>query len=221
LAVNFDPVAKAYRWMEYLSFGPFLERCRETYLARLTTARRALVLGDGDGRFLACLLAINPSLEVDVVDSSGSMLRVLQSRIGGHPQVRLHHVDALAWEPAGTYDLIVTHFFLDCFFPAQVEQLFDRVLPHAQPGAQWVISEFAIPANRLLALLAGALVAMLYRTFFVLTGLQVRKLPDYSIPLRERGLLLAGERPYLAGLLTAQLWSLREVTNEPHCPTQK
>ena len=36
--------------------------------------------------------------------------------------------------PRGTYDLVVSHFFLDCFFASQLEQLFDRILPHLRPG---------------------------------------------------------------------------------------
>jgi ubiquinone/menaquinone biosynthesis C-methylase UbiE len=219
-AVNFDPVALPYRWLEYLSFGPWLERCRNAQLVHLTGAQHVLLLGDGDGRFLASLLAINPSLTADVVDSSRSMLRLLDRRmrrsgLPAQPHIHLHHADALQWDPAGDYDLIVSHFFLDCFFPHQLEQLFDRVLPRARPGAQWVISEFAIPGNTFAAHLASCLIGLLYRAFGLLTGLPVRTLPDYAAALRRRGLLLRRERRFLAGLLCSQLWSL------PNLPSQK
>ncbi len=209
MAVNFDPVARSYRWLEYFSFGPLLERCRNAHLGHVIGARRALVLGDGDGRFLASLLAANPGLTADVVDSSQSMLRLLASRVcRSRQQISLHHADALAWEPTGSYDLIVSHFFLDCFFPQQLEHLFDRILPHARQGAQWVISEFAIPQNPLAALLASGLIALLYCIFGMLTGLKVRALPDHTTALCNRGLILRYERRYLAGLLCSQLWSL-------------
>src|ERR1700740_2505527 len=95
-------------------------------------------------------------LHADVVDSSRSMLAILKRRVrrSGGEKIRLHLADGLEWEPSGVigqYDLIVSHFFLDCFFPHQLEQLIDRVLPHAQPGAQWVVSEFAVPRNPLTA----------------------------------------------------------------------
>ena len=153
--VNFDPVARLYRWMEYFSFGPLLVRCRNAQLSQLRGSRHALVLGDGDGRFLARLLQHNPTLQADVVDSSRAMLRQLQQRLrplDATARICLHHADALAWTPPGRYDLIVTHFFLDCFFPGEVEQLLDRMLPHTLPGAQWVLSEFAIPRHPLGAL---------------------------------------------------------------------
>ena len=207
--VNFDHVARPYRWLEYLSFGPWLARCRSAQLAHLTSARRALLLGDGDGRFLARLLAANPTVTADVVDSSRSMLMLLQRRLrGDHQRICLHHADALTWNPTGSYDLIVSHFFLDCFFPHQLEQLFDSVLPHAQPGAQWVVSEFAVPTNPFAAYFARGIIGCLYRAFGWATGLRVRALPDYAPALLRRGLLPIHDRRYLAGLLCSQLWTL-------------
>ncbi len=212
---NFDRIARPYRWLEYMSFGPWLGRCRNAQLVHLTRARHALLLGDGDGRFLARLLTENPTLTADVVDSSEAMLRILDRRIRGcGPQARhricLHHADALEWKPTGSYDLIVSHFFLDCFFPRQLEQLFAGLLPHALPGAQWVISEFAIPRNAFAAYLARAIIALLYRAFGVLTGLPVRALPDYATSLLRRGLAPSHEHRYLAGLLCSQVWTLTE-----------
>ena len=213
--VNFDRVARPYRWLEYLSFGPWLARCRNAQLAHLTRARHALLLGDGDGRFLACLLAANPTVTADVVDSSRSMLMLLERRLrrtgrrsGDDQGICLHHADALTWNPTGTYDLIVSHFFLDCLFPHQLEQLFDSVLPHAQPGAQWVISEFAIPRNAFLAYFARGIIRWLYRVFGWTTGLRVRALPDYASSLLRRGLILSKDQSYLAGLLCSQQWTL-------------
>jgi ubiquinone/menaquinone biosynthesis C-methylase UbiE len=212
-AVNFDSVARLYRWLEYLSFGPWLARCRSAQLPHLIGARHALLLGDGDGRFLLQLLAVNPGLHAYVIDSSWSMLKILKRRVrqSGGENIRLHLADALQWEPTeprGHYDLIVSHFFLDCFFPHQLEQLFDRVLPQAQPGAQWVVSEFAVSRNPLIAFLARGIIRSLYRVFGLLTGLQVRSLPDYADTMRRRGLVLSHERRFLAGLLRSELWTL-------------
>lgn len=211
--VNFDLIARPYQWLEYLSFGPWLGRCRSAQLEHLAGAQHALLLGDGDGRFLARLLAANPTLTADVVDSSHSMLRLLDRRVRrfglqARRRISLHHADALGWSPSGSYDLIVSHFFLDCFYPHQLEQLFDRLLPHLRPGAHWVISEFAIPRNAAAAYLAGGLIGLLYRSFGLLTGLPVRALPDYTHSLLRRGFVPCRDRRYLAGLLCSQLWSL-------------
>ena len=78
---NFDHIARPYRWLEYLTFGPYLERCRFHFLDQLKRHRRALILGDGDGRFTARLLATNPQISVDAVDSSAAMLNLLSERV--------------------------------------------------------------------------------------------------------------------------------------------
>ncbi len=212
---NFDRVARPYRWLEYMSFGPWLARCRNAQLAHLTGTRHALLLGDGDGRFLARLLAANPTLTADVVDSSHAMLTLLDRRLRKsqvHQRIRLHNADALNWNPTGSYDLIVSHFFLDCFSPHQLEQLFDSVLPHALPGAQWVVSEFAIPRNPFAAWFAHRIIRWLYRAFGWTTGLRVRALPDYAASLLRRGLMLSQDQSYLAGLLRSQQWTLPSGT---------
>ena len=58
-APNFNGVAHFYRWMELVTFGPWLQRCRCAFLGELAGCRRAAVLGDGDGRFSAQLLRVN------------------------------------------------------------------------------------------------------------------------------------------------------------------
>ena len=80
-AVNFDTVAGAYRWLEYLTFGRLLEQIRFAHIRSLTDRKRALILGDGDGRFLARLTAQNSLLRADAVDSSAKMLSLVRARI--------------------------------------------------------------------------------------------------------------------------------------------
>src|SRR4051812_5218905 len=77
---HFDLIARPYRWLEYLTLGRALERCRNYYLPQLRDRRHALVFGDGDGWFLAQLLGENPDLRADAVDTSAAMLRLLRQR---------------------------------------------------------------------------------------------------------------------------------------------
>ena len=216
---NFDFIARPYRWLEYLTFGLMLERCRFHFLPELKGTRRALVLGDGDGRFLARMLAANPLLQADAVDLSPAMLGLLQSRaarIGAGERIALHCADARTFAPSGSYSLIVTHFFLDCLTMEEVETLVSRLLPHLAPGARWVVSEFAVPSGAF-SVPANCIVRTLYAAFRLLTGLRVRRLPDYSAVLGSAGLSLIAERRWLRGLLVSELWEFSG--NLPH--TQK
>jgi Methyltransferase domain len=217
---GFDRIARLYRWMEYLSFGPALQRCRTRFLPQLRHSRNALVFGDGDGRFLKALFTDNPKIHADAIDSSGSMLDLLHERIshiGAANRLRTHHTDALHFIPQpslGTasepYDLVATHFFLDCLSTQQVQKLVTNLQPHLAPEALWVISEFRIPNTRM-RLPAHLVVGSLYLAFRIMTGLRTTQLPLYSEVLLNAGFRRLEERSSLAGLLTSQLWQYTPV----------
>lgn len=209
---HFDHLARPYRWLEYLTFGPLLARCRFHRVPELGHARHALVLGDGDGRFLARLLAANPGLRADVVDQSPAMLRLLRTRaeaLRAAHRIRIYESDALAFRPAETadYDLVITHFFLDCFTTEQVCGLARNLRPHLAPGALWVVSEFSIPRGPA-ALPAWIVVQSLYFAFRILTGLRTRVLPRYDVALAQTGLQLQHRQCFLFGLLVSETWAV-------------
>ena len=207
-APNFNRVARIYAAMEKATFGPWLWRCRCSFLPELTTQRSGLVVGDGDGRFTAKLLEENSLMLVDAVDASTEMLHKLSCNAGLRAgRVRMHLADAREWEPENSaYDLIVTHFFLDCLTTAEVGTLAHKIRSHASANAVWVVSEFAIPKGWLGWLIARPLVLGLYGVFFVLTGLRVQRLPKYGEALVEAGWARLSEKKLLGGLLVSELW---------------
>ena len=211
-APNFDRIAPLYRWMEYSTFGRSLERCRNHFLPELQGCYCALVLGDGDGRFLARLLAANPDLRADAVDTSRAMLRLLERRArAARARLRTHLTSALNFSPRLSYDLVVTHFFLDCLTQPELDRLCARIVPHLEPGALWVVSEFRIPAGAM-HWPSRILVRLLYLAFRLLTGLRTRELPDHAAALTAVGFTRISQHLSLGGLLTSELWQLREYT---------
>lgn len=206
---NFDHIARPYRWLEYLSLGRALERCRFHFFPQLLDCRRALILGDGDGRFTAKFLATNTLIEVDAVDISQAMLALLrQGSEAASERLRTHLADArvFPYESASKpYDLVVTHFFLDCLTQPELDELVTRIVPALAPGALWLISDFRIPEGPM-RLPARVYVRSLYLAFRMLTGLKTTQLPDYASPFAEQGLTCKARHRSLAGLLTTELW---------------
>jgi SAM-dependent methyltransferase len=209
---DFNGLARLYRWMEFFSFGPWLSMTRRTFIGQLAGSRRALVLGDGDGRFTAMLLRYNRAVSVDAVDASPAMLQALLRRSGEFSnRVQVHLEDVREWAvpapiAAMPYDLIATHFFLDCLTTREVNLLAAKIRLAASPGALWVVSEFAIPAGWFGRLVARPVVAGLYFSFRLLTGLEVRTLPDHEAAFCRAGFTLKERKSRLAGLLVAELW---------------
>ena len=207
---KFDRLARLYRWMEYFSFGLYLHECRKLRLGEMAHRKRALVYGDGDGRFLAELVRRAPEIQATAVDASSKMLRQVARRLPQQAQVRLVHADALEYAPArspGTpFDLVVSHFFLDCFNEAEIASLLARVNAAVEKNALWVISDFAIPQRMPGRLMGWWIVGGLYIAFGLLTGLKTRRLPDYAGMLRESGWMLEDRRELLWGVLASERW---------------
>jgi SAM-dependent methyltransferase len=214
---NFDRIARPYRWLEYITLGPFLQRTRTHFLPQLAGCRPALILGDGDGRFTARLLAANPDIRIDAVDLSPAMLRLLQknsqdrvphpreARVGS--RLNTHCADARTFTPPHPPDLIVTHFFLDCLTQPEVDGLAARLTPKIKPGTFWLVSDFRIPPGPS-ALPARLYVRLLYLAFRILTGLRTTQLPNHASALNSAGFRLVAAHHRLGGLLTAELWQL-------------
>jgi SAM-dependent methyltransferase len=199
--MNCDWIAPHYWWIERLGMGRTLERRRRWFLPRLKNARRTLVLGDGDGRFLRELLRQNPVAHADYVDLSGRMLGLARQK-AGVDRVVYKQADARALELApGEYDLIATHFFFDCFGQHELEALISRIAAAATPGARWVVSEFcttSIPAR--------LLVRTLYLFFRITTGLRNQSLVDHRPILRSHGFQLIDAGYSRGSLVVSELW---------------
>jgi hypothetical protein len=207
---NFNRLARAYKWMELASFGPWLWRCRCVFLDELDACRNALLIGDGDGRFTARFLTQNLLVRIDAVDASRAMLQALARSAGPLAgRVRLHLADARLLEPPSPpYDLVVTHFFLDCLTSDEVASLAEKLRGCVTPSARWLISEFAVPGGWFGRLLARPVIAGLYLAFWLLTGLSVRRLPNHRDALTKIGFRLIRHREWLGGLLISELWTL-------------
>ncbi len=141
---GFDKLARPYRWMEYITCGRALERRRFHFLPELTRVRHALLLGDGDGRFAAHLLQAAPHVRILAVDVSASMLLALERRCASS-RVTTLQADLSRGLPRDLpdgFDLVATHFFLDCLTTAQVDVLASGLRAHmADDGGTWSLTE--------------------------------------------------------------------------------
>lgn len=207
--MNPDRIASSYRWLEYAAFGLALERARFDFLSHVYEARRVLILGEGDGRFLAQLLTCNRHARIAVVESSARMIELAQQRVtsGERWRVEFHHVDALAGVlPSGPFDLAVTHFFLDILSCRDAEAVVNQVDALLCPGAFWLLSEFQEPASGIRRLHARLWLRAMYGFFAITTGLRASQLPPYRDVLVRCGLAEIEHRERRFGLIRSQIW---------------
>ena len=206
--MSFDAVAPWYRTLETIAFGNALQRARVACLGEIGSPRRALIAGEGNGRFLAELLRANPTIEVDCVDASGRMLELARQRLGNETDhVRFFQRDIRSWiPPAGQYDLIVTHFFVDCFPEEELEVIVGKLSQAAGSNAAWLLADFRIPDARFARGHARAWLAVMYSFFRCVAGIEAQELVDPSPFLRAQEFTLAHQHLFRLGMVKSELW---------------
>ena len=210
--MSFDAIAPWYRALERIAFGSQLQRCRLACLGEIVAPRRALVVGEGNGRFLCELLRVHPGVEVDCLDASKRMLELARERIGeaspDHAaRVRFLHEDITSWIPPGDrYDLIVTHFVLDCFREAELAFIIKKLAGAATSDATWLLADFRIPGGGFARLRARVWLTVMYGFFRMTARIEANELIDSTPFIQAQDFALAARHQFKGAMLKSELW---------------
>jgi ubiquinone/menaquinone biosynthesis C-methylase UbiE len=210
--VSFDALAPWYRTLEWIAFGDELQRCRVACLGEIGAPHRVLVVGEGNGRFLTELLLLYPEVEVDCLDASQRMLQLARKRLerelpGQLERVRFLHQDITLWAAhEHSYDLLVTHFFLDCFPKAELTGIVRKLARVATSDASWVLADFRVPRQGVVRLRACGWLAAMYLFFRITTRIEASELVDPTPLMRADGFVLARQHLFRNGMLKSELW---------------
>jgi ubiquinone/menaquinone biosynthesis C-methylase UbiE len=205
--VSFDRIASHYRWLETLVFGNQLQEARLAFLRGIESPRRVLIVGEGNGRFLAEFVRAHPGAAVDCVEASARMIELTLRRLKKQSRVQFIQADIgdLKLVP-NSYDLIVTHFFLDCFGKRTLAAVIAKLANSATPHAHWLVADFFEPTTRRRKLRARVLVALMYSFFRVVAGIEARHLVDYRPFLKAHGFVLVGAVQSPNEVIRSEVW---------------
>lgn len=209
--MGFDRLAPHYRWMEWVLAGDRLQACRTAFLREVPQRKSVLILGEGNGRFLVHCRRYLESAHITCLDASRGMLRQARKRLRARGLslrgIDFIHRDALEWSPGPhTFDLIVTHFFLDCFRNDQLERLIPALARAATPDAEWLLADFQLPPGGWRRFRARIIHGMMYAFFRAVTALPARSLACPDPILAANGFVLRARRLSEWGLLHTDRW---------------
>ncbi len=212
-AANFDIVARPYRTIEWIVYGPMLEEARFSLLERWANARRLLLLGDGDGRCLARVLKIAPEATVVSVDASAAMLRIAAARLTPEERRRVEFVCAdarLFRMDESSFDGIGTLFFMDCFEDSDARKLAVQLRRALRPGGILIYADFEATGSRLSRFWKRSLIGIMYVFFRVSAGLRTRALPNVASALEAAGFTETERRTWWRGFVRAACYRASE-----------
>jgi ubiquinone/menaquinone biosynthesis C-methylase UbiE len=209
MSSSFDLVSRAYPVLEWLAFGSSLERARDAFLGTVIKADRLLLIGEGNGRFLARCLKEKAGGSITVIDSSLEMLRSAEARAGSiehRTTVHFVHTDVRSLEERlGKFDAIVTHFFLDLFRPESQRRIVAAITDLASASAHWVDVDYR---PRLTGAFRRAVDWLQYRFDQRFSGVEADRHYDPSDLVAEFGWVPVEDLDFLKGAVRAQLVTL-------------
>ena len=134
--------------------------------------------------------------------------RRIERRLPGEiTRVRFLQCDIVSWTPPeASHDLIVTHFFLDCFSEDRMADIVNRLARAATPNATWLLADFYVPAGGFARIHAGLWLAAMYRFFQSTAGIEARELSDPSRFMEMAGFALAVQHLFRRGMVKSELW---------------
>jgi ubiquinone/menaquinone biosynthesis C-methylase UbiE len=209
--MSFDTLAPHYRWMELILAGEKLQRCRTAFLDRISPPEKILIWGEGNGRFLSECRRTWREARIVCADASKRMLQLAKRRLERHGlatgAVEFLHADVFEWSPREhEFDLIVTHFFLDCFRAEQLQGIVGKLAVAARQKAAWLLADFQAPEVGLQRVRARLILKAMYLFFRIATRLPASRLtrPDHFLARDE--FVLSDRRVSEWGLLHTDLW---------------
>ena len=212
-------MARIYPALERAAFGRALDEARKAFLDSVVSRHRLLLIGEGNGRFLADCLRHKVGGSITVVDSSGKMLSLLRSRVGQierRTALELIQADFRQWQGWGEpFDAIVTHFFLDLFLPGSQRLVMEKIATVSQPDTVWVNVDFRptlrSPFHRWIDWLQ-------YRFDRLISGVEADRHYDPAPVIRAAGWIPRQERIFCRGSLVAELFVNRSDAVQPAKP---
>jgi ubiquinone/menaquinone biosynthesis C-methylase UbiE len=223
-ARGFDLLAPHYRWMERFLAGSKLQRCRTAFLHSIPAPQCALLLGEGNGRFLVPFRRAFPAAKCVCMDASAGMLAQARQSLeaAGLPIDNIEFVQADVLEgtkllripdcglrisqPRNEFDLLVTNFVLDCFQPEQLAGVVESLAYTVKPGGIWLVADFCEPASGFRKWRARWILGGMYLFFGWATALPAARLTPPDEMLTKHGFVLRERRVFEWGLLHSDLW---------------
>ncbi|NQZ59583.1 MAG: class I SAM-dependent methyltransferase [Lentisphaeraceae bacterium] len=206
---DFSRLAAIYDLLGDIAFVGALRRSQNCFLKILPHSKRVLIIGGGSGRFLVDLLKSHEFDFVDYVDISPGMIEQAKKNVGRqlpHLKSKVNFTCGSVESVRGqTYDLICTHYILDCFAGDELKEVMNLLHDSLGNGGHWLFADF-MGDNYI----KECLIAFLYQFFKFTVSLKPHKLGDFVVEFRKLNLEICEEKYFVNRLIRAALYKKNE-----------
>ena len=217
--MNFDFIARHYNWIEKIIFRSDLEKFRSMNIELIKDAKSILLLGDGDGRFLEQVSKMGTEAQIVSVDSSAKMINLSKIRVKtSHLNVEFNCSKIENFKPSESFnpDLIVAHFFLDCFTYDEALLILDRITRWAAVDAKFIITDFSITEKMSFHTVYQNILTNIMICFFSLfCGISARILPNIPKIMTSSGWNCLSRKRSRHGFINSWIWQIEGYAKRP------
>ena len=201
---DFDRIAPLYDRLVRIVFGKSMRQAQTKFLNEINDHSRVLILGGGSGWLLAELVALKPGCSITYIDAAGKMIDMAKSKISGCEQnVSFIHGTESQIPKASTYEVVITHFYLDLFDPHTCSGVCRLIRKHCLSGSLWLACDFV---NR--TWWHGIMLRTMYIFFGLTAGVRTRHLPDWRTHIRDAGFTEVQTENYSSNFICSSFYKL-------------
>lgn len=168
---DFNRIAPFYDFLKRIIFQSNLDKASSFFISQLPLNSTILIVGGGTGKLLG---EFHESQTIVYVEHAAYMLKKAQER-SYSAQVHFIHADIKEAKLKQEFDVIITPFILDCFYPEDLKFIFNNLKLQLKPQGYWLQTDF-YPHGKV----QNSLVQIMYFFFKITAGLELSEIPDFD-----------------------------------------
>lgn len=205
--VNFSNITPIYDLLGTLAFAGRLHKSQQ-YMLELypKSVENILIIGGGTGKFLTEIVSSIKFNELIYIDISPGMIKSARKKIVKNSPDQLSNIEFICGGinnlPKKDYDLVITHYFLDCLTPESYLKIVEELKNSLKPTGLWSMVDFY---NTNQDPLKKRFISLLYRFFHITCNLPSIQLTDFDSWF-NKNMNRLNRKEFIGGLLKSTLY---------------
>jgi ubiquinone/menaquinone biosynthesis C-methylase UbiE len=196
---NFDYVATYYDRLKRLAFNNTLDEAELELYYQNFNGKRILIVGGGTAESMSKIFRSDFDC-LFYVEKSQKMLKLAQARHEDKFRaVNWIHEEITNFHSPGTFDFLITPFFLDCFRFDRLQTVIGHLADMLSPEGKWLISDFSISYNP--SLFNRLRIRLMIIFFRMTSGLEANELYNHLEILENHSLRISSKKYFRNGLI--------------------
>lgn len=197
---KYEYIGPVYDFLSALYSGTTIYRCKTAMLEEKTITPGTKVLFAGVGHGRDAIRAAELGANVTVVDLSETMLGTfadIQEKEALHLSIRRVHSDIMELEEFGSYDVVVSNFFLNVFDEERMIRVLDHLIRLGASEVKVIVGDFCYPTGNVLACTFTKIywyIAAL--TFWLFTDNALHQIYNYPEYMQRLGLRITEKKVF-------------------------